>query len=360
MNDTTTRPGDQTLRAVAAEIHRNAPSPHPWETLNADNLALYAHHPTHPRRGLLTVAAVSILVAGLGGLGLLTARRATEPVGRTDTTPTATQPYTAVVRPVDKLLYPTATATGEPPQLTVADLNEGQQAMVQAPDGTLYRVGVSEKGGYVPDFAANSRDIGNHQVVAGSDGQSVGYSWTDGCVVISVTTADDGPTWAPERIALLESFTVADGGVGLDLAEGWNVIDHGSNAPLAQLSYAVKLDGVAHPVVLGQSIGASIAAIGSPMGPMEPVTLLDGTPAWFEPDSGPAPRLSFTRDGVAIWIWGDGLTADELVAAAALLAPAPDTWSSLLTDGAEVAPTGTVPPGGAPDLCGTPKLTIGT
>jgi len=353
MNTSTdTTPNPELDIKITSMLHKIDAATPPPPALN--RLADTVTTPEPQRSNWMTlVAAASIVAVGVGGLALIGAR---------DATPVANQsapPVTSTDGSVGgRLLYPTATATGQLPQLAVVDLGEGQQAMVQAPDGTLYRVAVSEEWGYVPDPAADRRDVGNHRVVANSDGNSVGYSWTDGCVVTSVTTEDGGPTWAPERTALLESFTVAHGGVGLDLAEGWNVIDQGSSAPLAQLSYAVELDGVTHDVVLGQSIGASIAALGSPAGPMQPVTLIDGTPAWFEPESYPSPRLSFARDGVAIWMWGDGLTADDLVAAASLLAPAPEAWNSLLTEGAEVAPTGTVPAGGATELCGTPTLSI--
>jgi hypothetical protein len=118
------------------------------------------------------------------------------------------------------------------------------------------------------------------------------------------------------------------------------------------------LGGVEHDLVLAQSLGASIAALVSPSGSMEPVTLLDGTPAWFEPDQLPAPSLTFTSDGVAVSILGDGLDADDLITAAAMLAPAPRTWNGLLTEDIEIAPDGTVPPGGQLDLCGTPVLSV--
>jgi len=298
-----------------------------------------------------------IVVAGIAGLGVSTARRASEPAAQSDSTPAPTQPDNEAV-PADRLLYPTEIVAGGAPTLTITELIAGPRAMVQAPDGTLYRVAASKQGGYVSDPAADTRDIGGHRVVADTDGQTIGYSWTDGCVVTSVTTEADAATWAPEQVALLDAFTVADGAVDLGLPAGWSVIDHGSNAPLVQLSYTVELGGVDHAVVLAQSLGASIAALGSPTGPMEPVTLADGTPAWFEPDSLPSPRLSFARDGVAVWMWGDGLNANDMIAAATLLAPAPGTWDSLLSDDAEIAPTGTVPPGGQPDLCGTPTLTI--
>lgn len=322
------------------------------------------------RRPVRTLAAAAAVVVLLGGLYVVSNRPeplstgtpvttdGTEPARRHDT-PSVPAQLDAAPVPADRLLYPTAIAAGGAPALTIAELDQGPRAMVQAPDGTLYRVAASKQGGYAPDPAADAHDIGDHRVVADTDGYSIGYSWTDGCVVTSVLTEADGATWAPEHVALLDSFAVAGGAVDLDLPPGWHVIDQGSNAPLVQLAYAVELDGVEHALVLGQSLDASIAALGSPMGPMEPVTLADGTPAWFEPDSVPSPRLTFAREGVVVWIWGEGLTADDMIAAAAQLAPAPAIWENLLTDGVEVEPTGTAPPGGQPDLCGPPTLSIG-
>jgi hypothetical protein len=312
-----------------------------------------------PRTGrLMRVAAVALVVVGIGGVGVLAAQQATEPTGANDTPPSPTQPDIAPDNPAHHLLYPTATLSAAPPGLTIVELTEGPKAMVQAPDGTLYRISAGTQGGFVPDAGADTVDIGGHTVVAIGDERSSGYSWADDCVVVSVVTEADGQPWGPEPMALLESFSLTGTTVGVELPESWLVIDHGSNAPLVQLSYAVEVNGAAHAVVLAQSLGASIAALGSPMGPMESVTLDDGTPAWFEPDSDPSPRLSFSRDGVAVWIWGDGLTADDMIAAATLLAPAPEVWDDLLTSGPEVAPTGTAPAGDQPDLCGVPTLSI--
>lgn len=69
MNDAspTTRSGDEALRAGAAEIHRAAPAPQPWESLDADRARQLEHRPTGTRRGLLAVAAASILAAGVAG-----------------------------------------------------------------------------------------------------------------------------------------------------------------------------------------------------------------------------------------------------------------------------------------------------
>lgn len=76
MNDTSTitRSGDENLRAVAVEIHRAAPAPHSWESLDTASVGLVEHRSTGLRRGLLAVAAVSILVVGVAGTIMVTSR----------------------------------------------------------------------------------------------------------------------------------------------------------------------------------------------------------------------------------------------------------------------------------------------
>lgn len=66
--DTTSRSGDDVLHAAAAEIHRAAPSPHPWDQIVAQPGGDLAAQPSRRSRGLLAVAATSILLLGLAGV----------------------------------------------------------------------------------------------------------------------------------------------------------------------------------------------------------------------------------------------------------------------------------------------------
>ncbi len=64
---TTTRTDDDAFRAVASEIHREAPVPHPWESLDMVRTRSVEREPRGVHRGLLAVAAVSMLAAGVAG-----------------------------------------------------------------------------------------------------------------------------------------------------------------------------------------------------------------------------------------------------------------------------------------------------
>lgn len=264
--------------------------------------------------------------------------------------------------PSGNLLYPSVVVDGDVPELQVAGLQAGPRALLRAPDGSLYRVAAGQPFDTPADAkpAGPTRDVNGHQVVADTDDQgSVGYSWVDGCVRTSVITGNDGDTWDSTRLDLLGSLEAAGDTVTLTLPHGWTVVDEGPNAAVIQLVYDFVLDGETHRLVLGQTEGASIAAFpGMSIGSLEPVTLRDGTPAWFERDGVPASRLAFSRDDVAIWLWGEaGTGADVLVAAAAQLAPNPSAWTSLLGPSEPVATSSTTPtftPGG----CDNPTLTI--
>jgi len=69
MNDTRTtiNTDDDALRAVAAEIHREAPAPYTWESLDSVRVRPRERGSSSAGRGLLAVAAASILVAGVAG-----------------------------------------------------------------------------------------------------------------------------------------------------------------------------------------------------------------------------------------------------------------------------------------------------
>jgi hypothetical protein len=102
MNDTTTSASisDDELRAVAAEIRRSAPPPHPWESLGADVVPAS----DHGRRGghiLIGAAAASIVLLGVVGI-MVTVDRGGPAApsaanGALPASPTEGQPWSPVI-----------------------------------------------------------------------------------------------------------------------------------------------------------------------------------------------------------------------------------------------------------------------
>lgn len=315
----------------------------------------------------VSVAAAAIAVIGVAGIAVVATRQGND-IGPASPTllPSAEVSAPGQSWPTERLLYPTVVAGGDMPEfavpeLTVAGLEEGQRALVRAPDDTLYRVaaGLPHAGPEGP--VGETRVVDGHEVAVDTDEQgSIGYSWVDGCVRISVVTGNDGATWGSERLDLLSGLTASGEAVTLALPDGWTVIDQGPNGALAQLVYDFEFAGAQHQLVLGQADGASIAAFpGLSIGSLEPVTLSDGTPAWFESNGVPSSRLAFSRDGVAVWLWGEaGVDVDTLIAAAAQLATAPSAWSALLGPSEASVTTNTVPAAPHSDSCGDPSLSI--
>jgi hypothetical protein len=317
----------------------------------------------------VSVAAAAIAVLGVAGIAAVATRQGndTGPAGPA-LLPSAEGSAPGHSWPTERLLYPTVVAGGDVPELavpelTVAGLEEGQRALVRAPDDTLYRVaaGLPHAGPAEEDPIRETRVVDGHEVAVDTDEQgSIGYSWVDGCVRTSVITGNDGATWGSERLDLLGALSASGSAVTLALPDGWTVIDQGTDTSVIQLVYDFEFDGAQHRLVLGQSDGASIAAFpGLSIGSLEPVTLSDGTPAWFESNGVPSSRLAFSRDGVAVWLWGEaGVDVDTLIAAAAQLAPAPSVWSALLGPSEASVTTNTVPAAPNSDSCGDPSLSI--
>ena len=104
MNDARTtinRSDDDVLRAVAAEIHREAPAPQPWESLAAKSIRRDGLRSASTRSGLLAVAAVSLLAAGVAGTVLVIDRQSSTSVpAASDRLPpvrAAGQPWTPMI-----------------------------------------------------------------------------------------------------------------------------------------------------------------------------------------------------------------------------------------------------------------------
>jgi hypothetical protein len=318
-------------------------------------------HPVRAQSGGRRVAVVSAAAAliAVGVVGV--AAVATRPSD--GTTPSAASSVPAVApaadAPVaDRLLYP-----GQFERVAEVSVVEGsgaQIALLESPSGRQHQVRVGRIGSTVLDAVADRRELGGRPVVAERDEHGNYYRWIDQCVLGLVqTTGADDPAWNDEDLALLSAIGVDTSEVTLDVPPGWAVFNTGAANPLIQLVFDVDIDGVEHTVVLGQSIGGSIAA--TPPGLSGEFARTDRVPgrvAWVA-EAVMSPVLLFDNSGVAVGLWGTDATVDDLVAVATQLVAQPDAWSELLSGPIDVAPPDTPPPGAAPpEVCGPPTLTI--
>ncbi len=316
--------------------------------------------PEHPerRRWMPVAAAATLIAVGVGGIAAVTSRPQHE------TSPTAASPISGVVPAadapnVDRLLYPGRFDPDRAPEASVVEMSGAKIALLESPSGRQHQVRVGRIGATVLSAVADRREIGGRTVVLEHDEHGNYYQWIQQCVLGLVQPTDsDQAAWNDEDLALLDAIVVDASQVTLTVPPGWTVFHTGATNPLIQLVFDVDIDGATRTVVVGQSIGGSIAAIppGLP-GELTPTSRLPGRAAWIA-EGVMSPVLLFDNAGVAVGLWGVDLTVDDLVAVAAQLVPQPDEWSRLLSGPMDSAPPATQPPGAAPDLCGAPTLAI--
>ncbi len=311
------------------------------------------------RRWMPAAAAAAVVAVGVWGVASVRSRPL---VSDSATMPTSISGdhEAADSRITARLLYPGAFAEGSTPEVSVVGGSGAKIALLGTPSGRFHVVRVGEVGTTVLDEVVDRREIGGRTVVVeeGDDGNN--YQWIDDCVLGLLQTTD--PTLAPwirDDRDLLDRIDVRNSDVTISLSSEWIVYNTGSANPIIQLHFDVLIDGVRHAVVLGQSIGGSIAGMPFPLsGPPLPIDGVPGRAAWIA-DRDTSPRLLFDNDGVAVGLWGTDMTVDDLITVAAQLVSRPDAWSQLLQNPAELAAVGTTPPASTrPDVCGTPTLTF--
>lgn len=313
--------------------------------------------PTRIRRVPLAAAA-ALVAACIVAIAVVAARPAADTTRGTATTTPRAGVSDSNAQIADKLLFPGHVDPKSVPEVSVIELSRAELALVQSPSGQLHRVSVNRIGASRLDTEADKRVINDRTVVVEHDELGNHYQWIDQCVLGSLQTSTaTRPAWNDEDVAMLAAIHIDTDQVTLTLPPGWSVVNAGTANPLIQLVFDADIRGTTRTVVLGQSIGGAITALPGMTGPITPTNAVPGRTAWIA--QGPrSPALLFDNDGIAVGLWGQDLTVDDLVGVAADLAQRPEQWSQLLTDPTDAAPPGTPAPGGPAELCGPPSLTI--
>jgi hypothetical protein len=181
--------GDEELRAAAEEIHRTAPAPHPWGSIDAADFTLTARPSRGSRRGVLELAAAAILVAGIAGTAMVANRDPGDPPAP------SVEPSTA----------PTRTPVIEQPSLT----------------GDLDVIEVTSDGADWVDRALFPLDTPDgftlQSVSRGAGGDMTEYGGTDtGDVAVTLIPVDPSGE-ASDRGILIETVPSGIGGVESDV-----------------------------------------------------------------------------------------------------------------------------------------------
>jgi hypothetical protein len=314
--------------------------------------------PSGTRRVPRAVAA-ALVAACIVGIAVVAARPSADDTTRGTAT---TAPHAGVsdtnAQIADKLLFPGHVDPDSVPEVSVVELSGAELALFQSPSGQLHRLSVNRIGASELDTGADRRVINDRTVVVEQDELDTYYQWIDQCVLGSLQTSTASrPAWNDEDLALLAAIDIDTDEVTLTLPTGWSVVNAGTANPLIQLVFEVEIRGTTRAVVLGQSIGGAITALPGQTGSITPTDAVPGRTAWIA-QGFRSPVLLFDNDGIAVGLWGQDLTVDDLVGVAADLVQRPDQWNQLLTDPIDAAPPGTAAPGAAVELCGPPTLTI--
>lgn len=229
---TTTHADDEALSAVAAEIHREAPAPHTWESLDRIRARPLERGSSGGRQGLLAVAAASILALGVAGTIAIVNREdaATAPAASDRLPPVRPEgtPWTPVIeQPVltadvdaialsndaadwaDRALFPTQTPDG----YTVESVSRGTGgAMTESDDVDTGDVRVS----FITTTPQGTND--DPRIVIETVPAGIGVVESD--VEPEAVTTGDGVEWdvyieqGPEGFFHSSAYTRTAGGGG--------------------------------------------------------------------------------------------------------------------------------------------------
>ena len=318
-------------------------------------------HRLQRRRHAVTVFAAIITVLAAVGLGFLVTR-AVEPIEPGSSTSDAA---------AARLLFPPGVSEADMHLYLGPDLPTSAKVIIEAPDGALFRVAISERGGWQETPNVERRDFNGRTFTVESVDSELAYFSLSDCAVVGVDQwAPDAQAWDTDASALLDAMTINGLTANVALPTGWKSYGVSNGAHLIQLVFTSRASGPARGVVLMQAPDTAAAAIFrlAPADGAFMSTTFNNQRAW---------TVSDTADSTVSLIWQDGpnavvlsgqATLDELKQIAGSLEHNhADDWARILPSSENLSGTqGTAPPDtAAPGVstantssCGKPTLTI--
>lgn len=297
------------------------------------------------RRAVVAVGTMSLVVVGLTAVVLRN-------VGTPDQA--ADQPRST--EPADLLLYPPSLAEADARVTVGPSVVPTSAALLQAPSGALFRVGVSVSSGELTPGAErrvfNGREFDSELY----DGIA-SYQSLSACARVGVVESSPAPRlWDDEALILLDGLVANGKDVSIGVPDGWTSLGAGHPATMLQLTFGATVDGRQIGVNLTQIPSTPVAFLAdSKLTP----TLIGNRPAWTMENTA-FRTLIWEQNGNAVSLSGIA-TSDELVQIAATLESGHgDTWSAIIPTDADPAPIGRAPDPEpvTPGNCGLSDITI--
>lgn len=256
----------------------------------------------------LGLAAMTLVLAMVGGVAMLTQRLAPDSEG------------TASSDVAEDLLFPPGADALE---ATVGSRRDDWAAgLVGSPEEVIYRISVLPTTGEL-DPDDEQRDINGRSFTLQQDDENdmLGYAYLDMCATVVVQTSADSPAWNQEATNLLAALTIEGRVVAAVLPEDWRLYGAGGFGDLYQIIFEAEIGGVSRSVALRQMPGSPIAALPGVGGGRVTETTFNGRQAWIFERTGGYVSLVWMEGDNAVMLEAADVTVDQLESLAATLEP---------------------------------------
>ncbi len=198
------------------------------------------------RRHAVTALAAIITVLAVAGLGFVVTRDV-EPIepGSSTSDPAAAQ-----------LLFPPGASEADVHLYLGPDLPTSAKVIIEAPDGALFRVAISERGGWQETPDVERRDFNGRTFTVESVDSELAYVSLNDCAVVGVDQwAPNAQAWDADASALLDTLTINGLTANVALQSGWRSygVSHGGH--LVQLAFSSKAAGSPRGVAFDAGTG---------------------------------------------------------------------------------------------------------
>ncbi|MEY2524213.1 MAG: hypothetical protein QOJ66_2778, partial [Ilumatobacteraceae bacterium] len=265
------------------------------------------------RRHAVTVFAAIITVLAVVGLGFLVTRDV-EPIepGSSTSDPAAA-----------RLLFPAGAGEADIQSLYLGpDLPTAAKVIIEAPDGALFRVAISDRGGWQETPNVERRDFNGRTFTVEPVDSELAYVSLNDCAVVGVDQwAPAAQAWDTDASALLDAMTINGLTANVALPPGWKSFGASNGAHLIQLAFTSKAGGSLRGVVLMQAPDSGVAAIFrvAPADGAFMSTTFNNQRAWTVSDSADSTVSLIWQDGANAVVLSGQATLEELKQIAASL-----------------------------------------
>ena len=311
-------------------------------------------------RRTVTLSGVLVVVAFLGALAAIVLRDIDEPVAN------GNDPATAQL--TDSLLFPSKLSGGKTDEVMIGPQSGyGPRGLVQAPDGALFIIGITERFGTELTPNTERRVFAGRAFSAEGIDKELVYVAVDDCMTVSIRQSYLGAqAFDSDATTLLEALSITSRSAAVTLPAGWTSFGVGNRGSLIQIAFHSTVDNGTAQFNLMQLPNTPIPALLGFAGTGLAPTSFNGHPAW----SGAShfTSLAWTDGANAALLYSDTATLDQLKQVATTLEHNhSDQFASLSVtaggpNGTSPAPDPIAPNGSGPATavqeCGTPQLTI--